>query len=133
LLFQFVDKNKLGYVSSNDSGVILNRDPDTVVGPDIAFYGIAKQPSLPEGYFEVPPDLAVVVLPPDDERANVRAKIKLYIEAGVRIVWVIDGETRTVTVYAGDLHGVEHDEADTLTAADILPGFSLPIEQIFAV
>jgi len=54
-------------------------------------------------------------------------------EAGVRIVWLVDGETRTVTVYAGDLHRVEHDEAATLTAADILPGFSMPIQQIFAV
>jgi Uma2 family endonuclease len=128
----FVDERRLGWVASNDTGVRLERDPDTMRAPDVAFWSIARQPAEPEDYFEIPPDLAVEVLSPDDRRTAVREKVREYISTGVRLVWVVDPETRTVMVYAGTMRGVELDEADTIDGGDVLPAFSCRVADFFA-
>ena len=127
----YVEENNLGWTTSNDTGVILERDPDTVRGPDVAFWSIARQPELPAGYFEIPPDIAVEVLSPTDRRRDVREKIREYITLGVRLVWLIDPETRTVTVYLGTIRGTELDESDTLDGGEVLPGFAVPVSYLF--
>jgi Uma2 family endonuclease len=126
----FIDERRLGWIVT-ESGTVLDRDPDTVRGPDVAFYSITRQPTVPEDYFEIAPDLAVEVLSPDDRRSRVRAKIREYIAAGVRLVWLVDPETRTVLEYRGSLRGTEYDEADTLTGADVLPEFSCRVADFF--
>jgi Uma2 family endonuclease len=122
---------KLGWVTSNDAGVILERDPDTVRGPDVAFWSILRQPEVPEGYFEIPPDLAVEVLSPDDRRSKVRDKIREYLANGVTLVWLVDPESRAVTVYARTLRGMELDTTDTLDGGDVFPGFSCQVADLF--
>jgi Uma2 family endonuclease len=131
VLQNFVKPRKLGWVTTNDTGVVLERGPDTVRGPDVAFWSIARQPQMPEGYFLIPPDLAVEVLSPDDRRGDVRAKIKDYVFYGVPLVWLVDPETRTVTVYRGGMRGTELDESDTLDGGDVLPGFACPVAELF--
>lgn len=123
---------RLGWVTVNNTGVILEREPDTLLGPDVAFWSIARKPTVPAEYFDVPPDIVVEVLSPDDRRKDVRAKIKDYLFYGVPLVWLADPETRTVTVYRGSLRGTELDEEDTLDPGDILPGFSCKVADIFA-
>jgi Uma2 family endonuclease len=131
LLGNYVEANNLGWTTSNDSGTILERDPDTVRGPDVAFWRITRQPDVPDGYFEIPPDLAVEVLSPDDRRPRVREKIREYVAAGVPMVWLVDPDTRTVTVYTGRLRGLELDEADQLDGGDVLPGFACRVSDLF--
>jgi Uma2 family endonuclease len=126
-----VDPNKLGWVTTNDTGIVLERGPDTVRGPDVAFWSISRQPSIPEGYFLIPPDIAVEVLSPDDRRKDVRAKIKQYLFYSVPLVWLVDPETRTVIVYQGTMRGIELDEADTLDGGEILPGFTCQVSELF--
>ncbi len=130
LLKNFVKPRKLGWVVT-ESGTILERDPDTVRGPDVSFYSIFRQPQPPEDYFEIPPDLAVEVLSPDDRRNKVRAKIAEYVTNGVRLVWLVDPEARTVMVYSGNTRGVEYVETDTLDGSDVLPGFTCPVVDLF--
>jgi Uma2 family endonuclease len=132
LLGNYVEAKKLGWVTCNDTGVILGRDPDTLRGPDVAFWSMTRQPREPEGYFEVPPDIAVEVLSPDDRRKEVRDKIKDYLSHGVKLVWLVDPETRTVTVYRESFRGTELDETDTLDGGDVLPGFSCQVSDLFA-
>jgi Uma2 family endonuclease len=132
LLKNHVSPRKLGWVTTNVTGVVLEKGPDTVRGPDVAFWSITRQPTVPEGYFEIPPDLAVEVLSPDDRRKDVRAKIKEYLFYSVKLVWLVDPETRTVTVYQGTMRGTELDESDTLNAGDVLPGFSCKVAELFA-
>jgi Uma2 family endonuclease len=132
LLGNEVDPNKLGWVTTNDTGVILERDPDTMRGPDVAFWSIVRQPALPAEYFEIPPDIAVEVLSPEDRRKEVREKIKEYLTHEVKLVWLVDPETRTVTVYQGSFRGTELDESDTLTGGDMLPNFSCKVSDLFA-
>lgn len=131
LLKSFVTPQRLGWVTSNDSGFIQERDPDTVRGPDVAFWSIARQPELPENYFEIPPDLIVEVLSPDDRRRDVREKIRGYVGAGVPLVWLVDPDARTVTVYPGTLRGTELDEADPLDGGAVLSGFSCRVSDLF--
>lgn len=131
LLMNFVMPRQLGWVTTNDSGVILERNPDTVRGPDLAFWSITRQPVVPDGYFEIPPDLAVEVLSPTDRRSDVRAKIKDYLFYGVSVVWLVDPETQTVMVYTGNHRGVEYDTEDTLDGGVTLPGFTCRVADFF--
>ncbi|MEO2091084.1 MAG: Uma2 family endonuclease, partial [Gemmataceae bacterium] len=114
-----------------DSGFIQERDPDTVRGPDVGFWSITRQPQMPDNYFEIPPDLLVEVLSTDDRRRDVREKIRGYIGAGVPLVWLVDPDTRTVTVYAGSLRGLELDETDQLDGGAVLSGFSCHVSDLF--
>jgi Uma2 family endonuclease len=126
----FVDDNRLGWVVV-ESGVILERDPDTVRGPDVSFYSIDRHPEPPDRYFEIPPDLAVEVLSPDDRRSKVREKIREYVSKGVKVVWLVDPEQKIVTVYTGSLRGVEYDETDSPDGGDVLPGFTCKVGDFF--
>lgn len=86
---------------------------------------------MPEGYFQIPPDLAVEVLSPDDRRADVRAKIKEYVFYSVLLVWLADPELRIVTVYKGSMRGVEFEENDLLDCGNVLAGFSCKVADLF--
>ncbi len=126
----YVETHKLGWTAV-ESGVVISTRPDTVRGPDFSFYSIARQPQMPDGYFEIPSDLVVEVLSPDDRRPRVLAKIREYIDAGVKLVWLVDPETNVVTVYSGNMRGVEHHDTDTLDGGTVLPGFTCPVADLF--
>jgi Uma2 family endonuclease len=134
LLGNFAEAHRLGWVTTNDTGVIWERGPDTLRGPHVAFWRIERQPEVPDGYFLLPPDLAVEVLSPDDRPGVVRAKIKQYVFYGVPLVWLIDPdpEVRTVRVYAGQMRGTELGEEDRIDGGDVLPGFACPVAALFA-
>ncbi len=124
--------NNLGWVGS-ESGVITEQDPDSVRGPDVYFFSIERSPTPPTGYGEVVPDLVVEIRSPSDRNRAIREKVSEYLAAGVRLVWVVDPETRTAVVYSGNMRGVEHGEDDTITGGDVLPGFACKVAQFFPV
>jgi Uma2 family endonuclease len=123
-----------GYVASNDSGVILERDPDTVRGPDIAvFEDAASFAEVHPKYGEVPPRLAVEVLSPNDRADRVIRKINDYLRNGVEIVWLVDPETRSVTIYQSNSGPREIGGTDEITAEEVLPGFRCSVAEFFRV
>lgn len=127
-----IRKTRLGYATGNDSGVILERDPDTVRGPDLAYYQDAKQfRELHPKYGEVPPLLAVEVLSPNDRADRMVQKLSDYLRNGVQMVWLVDPETHTVHVYQPNKTPVKLDVSATLTAESVLPGFSCPVANFF--
>jgi Uma2 family endonuclease len=127
-----VRKRRRGYITSNDSGVILERDPATVRGPDVALYEDAsKFADLHPKYGEDPPRLAVEVLSPDDKAKHVTRKITDYLTNGVEIVWLIDPEARTVTVYLRDRAPFLVGEKDELTGENVLPDFRCKVADFF--
>lgn len=133
LLGNFVSERGLGLVLGAETGFQIGRDPDTVRAPDLGFVRAERVPDkLPRGFFQGPPDLAVEVLSPDDRASELTGKVQGWLEAGCRSVWVVDPETRTVTVYRSrrevEVLGVD----DPLSGGDLLPGFSIPVGQIFA-
>jgi Uma2 family endonuclease len=86
-------------VFANDTGFISERDPDTVRGADVAFWSRERLPEIPEGWIAVPPDLAIEVVSPNDMFSRIQKKVKHYLTHGVRLVWLVDPENRSVTVY----------------------------------
>lgn len=121
-----------GYVASNDSGVILEEEPDTVVGPDVAYYQDAqKYDDLHPKWGEEVPLLAIEVLSPHDKPGRINQKIVDYLKNGVRVVWLIDPDERTVTLYrpADSLQILS--ERDVLTGGSELPGFECRVAEIF--
>jgi Uma2 family endonuclease len=131
-LCHFVKTNHLGTVTSNDAGFISERDPDTVRGPDVAFWSRERLPELPEGYITLPPDLAVEVVSPGDHYSRIQKKLRHYLERGVRLVWIVDPEDRSVTVYRSEKQAMILGEKDTLTGEDVVPGFRCLVADLFA-
>jgi Uma2 family endonuclease len=128
---QFVLQHGLGHVTNADGGFILSSHPHTVVAPDIGFYRGEGPPE--RGFRPKPPDQAVEVISPTDERADIARKQELYTRAGVPLVWWVDPEARTVTVHHPGREPRVLEASQMLDGGKILPGFSLPIEHIFAI
>lgn len=130
-LSEHVAARGLGIVVS-DAGFILSTEPPTVRGPDVAVVLRDRVPSpLSAKFFPGPPDLAVEVLSPDDRPAEVAAKVADYLRAGAHGVWVVDPDTRVVTVHARpDVTRYARDEV--LRGAPPLPDFELPLQALFA-
>lgn len=127
----FVEDKNLGTTASNDSGFITERDPDTVRGPDVSFWGRERLPEVPVGYSTVPPDLIVEVVSPSDHYARIQKRVADYLEKEVRLIWVADPEDRSVTVYRPGQRMVVLSENDTLSGEDVLPGFSCKVAALF--
>ncbi len=130
-LSNFVHDHKLGTVFAAETGFWLARDPDTVRAPDLAFVRADRAVVPRRGYFAGPPDLAVEVLSPSDRPGYVREKTAEWLEAGTLAVWNVDPEDRTVTVHETGAEPVQLVMGDVLTGGTVLPGFSVPVTEIF--
>lgn len=130
-LMNHVVPRDLGEVVSGDAGFTLSRGPDTVRGPDVAFIERTRVPRpAPAAYAELAPDLAVEILSPSDRSGETLAKVADWLNAGTRLVWVIDPSRRQARVYRqdGNLSTVEGE--GTLDGEDVLPGFRCPFEAV---
>jgi Uma2 family endonuclease len=123
--------NPLGDVLAAETGFTLQRSPDTVRAPDVAFVAWARRPLPTTGFAELAPDLAVEVLSPGDRPGEVLAKVADWLSAGSSLVWVIDPDRRVTRVYRAD--GSESIVGDdgTIDGESTLPGFSLPVASLF--
>ena len=131
-MYPFVREKGLGRVLAAETGFVLFTNPDTVRAPDVAFVKHERIPNpIPRGYARFAPDLAVEVLSPDDRPGEVLAKVADWLQAGTRLVWVVDPDRRNARVYRAD--GTESllSETDALDGEDVLPGFSCPLSQVF--
>lgn len=132
-LRSFVAQHRLGVVVAAETGFKIESDPDTVRAADAAFVRADRVPAeKPKGFYPGAPDLAVEVLSPDDRASDVNDKVQQWLGAGCQAVWVVDPKTRSVTVYRGAKQADVLHLSDTLTGGEILPGFALPVEAIFA-
>ncbi len=131
LLWSHVRRQRLGRLYAAETGFKLENDPDTVRAPDIAFIAGARLPEPePEGFAELAPDLVVEVLSPDDRPGAVLAKIGDWLNAGCRLVWIVDPRRRHVRVYRADGSESIVADAGTLDGEDVLPGFSCALASI---
>jgi Uma2 family endonuclease len=132
-LANYLRANPMGVLTGAETGFHIGRNPDTVRAPDVAYISADRVPKTPmKGFFQGAPDLAVEVLSPEDRAAEVLAKAQDWLAAGCRGVWVIDPRTRTVMVYRSRSEVVILGASETLTGEDPLPGFSVPVAEIFA-
>ena len=127
---RFVEENDCGTVTCNHAGFITERDPDSVRGPDIAFWSKKRLPVIPIGYTEISPDMLVEVLSPCNTSKQIRTKLKEYFTKGVRLVWVIAPEDRTLTIYRTPDEGRLLHETAMVTGEDVLPGFECRVSDL---
>lgn len=134
VLMDYVEPRDLGMVVGGDAGFILERAPDTVRGPDVAFMRADRVPPDDEldGFGDLSPDLAVEVLSPRDRPGRVPAKVGDYPSAGVQLVWVVDPRARTVVVHIPGQSPRVHTVSDRLDGGDVLPGFSCSVGELLA-
>jgi Uma2 family endonuclease len=131
-LFGFVRTHKLGKVRVGESGVYTRRNPDTVRDMDACFISnerFAQKQSA--SFLDVAPDLVVEILSPNDRSIVMNQKLREYFSIGVRLVWVLDPQARSVYAYRS-LTDVREFTADAdLPGDDVLPGFAVKVAQLF--
>ena len=132
ILRNYAVKRARGYVCTNDAGLIVERDPDTVRGPDVTFYDDNQTADTMDRQFaERPPVLAVEVMSPNDRLNRTLLRISQMLELGVRMVWVVDPETRDVSVYRrGAAHRLVATDQE-LTGEDVLTEFRCRVSEFF--
>ncbi len=133
-LVPHIEANDLGEATGAETGFKLASNPDTVRAPDLAF---VRRELIPEGdltekFWPGAPDLAVEVVSPGDTMYEVDEKIEDYLNAGVRMVWIVNPKKRTVTVYRPDTKAQTLTEDDTLDGQDVVAGFQYSIARLFA-
>lgn len=132
ILQNFAFQRRKGYACSNDTGLVLERDPDTVRGPDLVFYDQVKRyDGLNPGYSKQPPTLAIEVLSPNDKWGKVTRRLTQFLEKGVLVVWLVDPEGRSVTVYRPNQFPQVFEGNDELLGDPDLPGFRCRVADFF--
>jgi Uma2 family endonuclease len=128
----FVKQHKLGRVTV-ESGVLTERGPDSVRGSDGAYWSYQRLPQddVPVVYANEPADLVAEVVSPGNTKQRMTEKVRESFDSGVRQVWVVHPEERTVTVYTKPGDGTVLWEDATLTGGDVLPGFSCAVAEFF--
>ena len=132
-LGNFVKPRRLGRLAASDSGVLLERSPDTVREPDIVFYSAEKIPLgvRVTGYYEEVPDLVVEVVSPSNSVREVNDKARMWVSYGTRLVWVLHPNRHSVDVHTPNGAVVTLSNDDPLTGGDVLPGFECSLSDIF--
>ena len=126
----FVEDGPGGTVTSNDTGFVTERGPDSVRGPDISYWSKERLKEVPVGYITISPDMLVEVLSPSNTSKQIRTKLTEYFAKGVRLVWVIAPEDRTLTIYRMPDEGRLLHETATVTGEDVLPGFECRVSDL---
>jgi Uma2 family endonuclease len=128
-----VRQQNAGVVYAAETGFQIAHDPDTVLAPDVAFVARERIPpeGEPDGYWAIAPDLVVEVASPYDSAPDLQEKVTRWLEAGVRSVWVVYPDARSVVVHEPSGHAKTLREDDTLSGEDILPDFSCEVREIF--
>ena len=132
LLAVFVKRHRLGIVLGADGVVRLM--PGSVRLPDLAFISWdrlpgSRAPTTP--ILDLAPDLAVEVLSKANTKAEMKRKLREYFEAVVRLVWLIDPRTRTALVHTSPKASTKLGEGQSLDGGDVLPGFAVPLAELF--
>jgi Uma2 family endonuclease len=134
LIANHVRSTKLGKTYAAETGFLIERDPDTVRGPDVAFVRADRLPAIknPEKHVPFAPDLAVEVLSPNDRPDDVEEKVQEWLAAGSLAVWSVDPRKKTVTVHRPGADPITLTEDQDLDGGEILPGFVCRIYLFFA-
>jgi Uma2 family endonuclease len=132
LLGIFVSQHRLGEVFGPDLGYELT--PHRVRAPDISFVSAEKIVAYgnPRGFAKLVPGLVVEVISPDVKYGYLQRKIRDYFEAGVRLLWLVDPDMQTVTVYHSLVDPRVLTASATLAGEDVVPGFSCQVAELFA-
>lgn len=131
-LMLYLKQNPLGYLTGSDGGYIMPNGNRLI--PDVGYISKTRLPTFPPREVPIPPDLAVEVVSPTDDLREVQKKARLYVQYGVKMVWVVYPEDQNVDVYEPAEGGVlvkSFDLEGVLSCPALLPDFELPVRSIF--
>ena len=131
LIGVYAEGNNYGVVRSGEPGYRLERDPDTVRAPDVAWIASGRIPEGTQGYPELAPDLVVEVKSPSNSNAEMAAKAQMWLCYGTRLALVLDPDTISATVYIPNSDPVTLGPDDILDLGVILPGFTVEVWRLF--
>ena len=133
LLFLFCEKHALGVVDVGGYYRCFGEELQNARKPDVSFVSKDRLPAdwKTQGYFTIPPDLAVEVVSPHDTVYELDQKIREYLDGGVRLLWVVDPAVREVMIYRLDGTTQRLREHDTLSGEDVLPSFTCVVKEFF--
>jgi Uma2 family endonuclease len=130
----FVEQHHLGETGGSEGGFLLRSNPDTVRAPDGWFLRAELIPpgGMPDGFWPGAPDLAIEVLSPSNRMSEIWQRVADYLDAGSRLVWVVDPYTQAAVVLrpSGLPSLVSGDDA--LDGENVIPGFLLPLADVFS-
>lgn len=134
-IWWFLREHPLGRALNAEAIYLLQRDPQLAVKPDVSF---VREDRLPAGDLydkplELVPDLVVEVVSPNDRAGNVERQIQRYLRFGVPLLWVFWPRRRAIAVYADGRLVRELGEGDELDGGDVLPGFHVPVAELFDI
>ncbi len=132
-LGHYAAEHGLGEVGT-EGGFKLEVDDDTVLAPDVAFLRFDQVPpkGKREGFHRIVPALVAEVLSPSNSATEMNEKVRIYLAAGVRLVWIVDPVAEVVTVYEPDGAARLLRPGEVLDGGEVLPGFSLALDALFA-
>ena len=127
-LYSHIYEQKLGRLYTAETTFQVG---ERTAKPDVAFVSTARLTGDKTKGFSIPPDLAIEVVSPSDVQSRIVEKALAYLEAGTRLVWVLEPVAKTVTIYRSetDIEILTHE--DTLTGEEVVPGFSCPVAHLF--
>lgn len=132
LLGYYIRQIKRGRVQTNDTGLIIDRDPDTVRGPDVALYLESKKyDELATKYSDLMPTLVVEVLSPNDKVHRSTRRLNRFLDRGVALVWLVDPESRAVTMWWRGQEPIVRDDSEEIAGLPALPDFRCKVAEIF--
>ena len=133
ILMSFVVPRLLGTVLPGDTGVVVERGPDTVRGPDVAFYlatTLGFDDDAP-GYAEVPPDLVVEIRSPNDSVPDMEERAQMWLGHGVSVVWVLFPETKSLDLYLSGTETASLGADSYVEGLEVLPDFRCRVGDMF--
>ena len=121
-----------GYVGV-EAGYVLARGPDTVRAPDVSYVRADRIPSggVPEGFWDLAPDLAVEIVSPGESAEQVREKVCDFLHAGTPLVWTLYPRTGQVIVHTPDGIARTCGREEMLEFGELLPGFRCTVAELF--
>jgi Uma2 family endonuclease len=135
LLSIHVESHNLGWVAPEGTSLqCFSQYPDRVRKPDVCFHKLERLPhdlAVSEGHLSVVPDLVVEVISPRDRAIRVNTKLNEWIGAGVPLIWLVYPEDRQVRAFYSGGSVQTYNVADTLTGDPVLPGFAVPVAELF--
>jgi Uma2 family endonuclease len=133
LLRHWTQRTGGGYVGV-EAGYLLARDPDTVRGPDVSYVRADRIPpnGIPEGFWNLVPDLAVEVVSPNETAEDVRENVRDFLNAGTPLVWTVYPRTQEVSVHTPDGFARTFGLGETIESPDLLPQFTCHVGELFA-
>lgn len=132
-LVDYADQSRRGVAFGGEAGILIRRNPDTIRAADAAFISNERSArrSSASSYLDVAPELVIEILSPDDRWNEVMEKLSDYFSAGVVAVWVCNPRRKEIFAYRSVTEGQRFGEGQILADEEILPGFTLSIDNLF--